>query len=137
VRSLAVARLGAKLLLADPVPIVVTVLMPLLFSAFLLPGARAELALRGVVGARGGEQLIPGMAVLFAFLGSALPGWAQAIAHVTPAYWALDALGSITLGHAGLGDVWRPIAVLAAFTAGFAIVAALRFRASDSKVGTT
>lgn len=253
-RSLAVARTGVKLLLADPAPIIVTVLMPLLFSAFLLASARAQLRLAGVAHATGGEQLVPGMAVLFAFLGSALvgtlffrehawgtwdrlraspastwdivigkvlplyvcqllqmavlfaagrllfgyrpngsmvalalvvvlfvamlvafgvmlvavfstmdqalvignlggmlmagvggalapastlPGWAQAIAHVTPAYWALDALGAITLRHARLGDVWRPVTVLVAFTVGFAVVAALRFRPSDTKVGTT
>jgi ABC-2 type transport system permease protein len=68
---------------------------------------------------------------------STLPGWAQAIAHATPTYWALSALRDITLRGAGLTAVWRPIAVLVAFTLGFALVTALRFRPSDAKVGTT
>jgi ABC-2 type transport system permease protein len=253
-RSLTIARTGFKLLLADPAPILITVIMPLLFSAFLLPSARAQLRLAGVTDATGAEQLVPGMAVLFAFLSiqlvgtlffrehawgtwdrlraspastmdivigkvlplyvcqvaqmavlflagrvlfgyrpagpvlalavvtavfvavlvafgvtlvavfptmdqamvvgslggmlmaglggafvpaASLPGWAQAAAHLTPAYWAIEALRSVTVDGAGLSDLGRPLAVLAAFGVGLAGLAALRFRASDTKIGTT
>ncbi len=68
---------------------------------------------------------------------STLPGWAQAIAHATPAYWALRALRDITLGGAGLADVAPVLLVLAGFTVAFILLAAVRFRPSDTKVGTT
>ncbi|MEV0804780.1 ABC transporter permease [Micromonospora sp. NPDC050200] len=238
----------------DPAPFVLTILMPLLLTAFLLPATKAQLTQSGYSGATGSEQLIPGLSVLFALLGtalvgtlffrehawgtwdrlrassastldivlgkvaplyavqllqmgvlflagallfgyrpngsvialivviavfvamvvsygvmlvavfatmdqalvignlggmlmggiggalapaSALPGWLQAVAHISPAYWALDALHKITLDHAGLADVAPSLLVMAAFTLGFAIVAGLRFRPSDAKVGTT
>jgi len=253
-RSLAVARTGARLLLSDPAPIIVTITMPLVLAAFLMPSTRALLRAEGFATANGSEQLIPGLGVLFAFLGtqlvgtlffrehawgtwnrlrasslstadivvgkvaplfvcqlvqlavlflagwalygyrptgsvlalaavltafvgmlvtfgvmlvslfatmdqalvignlggmvmaglggalapaSALPAWAQAAAHVTPAYWALAALRDITLDAAGLRDVLPALAVLVGFTVAFGLVTAVRFRASDAKVGTT
>ena len=253
-RSLAIARTGTRLLLADPAPLVITIIMPLLLTAFLLPSARAQLQVTGFAGASGGEQLVPGLAVMFAFLNvtlvgtlffrehawgtwdrlrassastadivlgkilplyvcqllqlavlfaagrllfgyhpngsvlalavvlalfvamlvafgimlvavfatmdqalvignlggmvmaglggalapaSTLPSWAQAAAHATPAYWALRALHDITLEGAGLARVVPAMLVLAGFGVVFALVAALRFRAADTKVGTT
>jgi ABC-2 type transport system permease protein len=253
-RSLAVARTGGRLLLSDPAPMLVTIVMPLLLAAFLQPATRAQLRLAGFAHANGSEQLVPGLAVMFAFLSTALvgtlffrehawgtwqrlrassastldivvgkviplyacllaqmavlfvaghflfgyrpngsivalalviavlvatlvafgvllvavfstmdqalvvgnlggmvmagiggalapasslPGWAQAAAHATPAYWALRALHDVTLGGAGVADVLRPVLIMAGFAAGFATVAALRLRASDTKVGTT
>ena len=253
-RSLAVATTATRLLLADPAPIVATIVTPLLFTAFLIPATRAQLRMAGLAHATGGEQLVPGTAVMFAFFGlslvaslfyreyawgtwdrlrassatsldivigkiaplyacllaqmvllfvagswlfgyhpngsifalalviavfvgmlvtfgvmlfsvfstmdqamiigniggmlmagiggalapaSELPGWAQGLAHVTPAYWALRAIRDVTLDHAGIGDVLRPTVILCGFTVGFACVAGLRFRASDAKVGTT
>jgi ABC-2 type transport system permease protein len=253
-RSLAIARTGTRLLLADPAPLLVTVLMPLLLTAFLMPSTRAQLRLDGFAHASGAEQLVPGLAVMFAFLNTALvgtlffrehawgtwerlraspastldivvgkilplyvsqllqlgllfvagrllfgyrpsgsllalaavlalfvamvvalgvmlvavfatmdqalvignlggmvmaglggalapasslPGWAQAMAHATPTYWTLRALRDITLSGAGLSAVLPALAVLTGCTALFALVAAARFRPSDTKVGTT
>ncbi len=253
-RSLTIARTGTRLLLADPAPIIVTVLMPLLLTAFLMPSARAQLRLSGYPTASGGAQLVPGMAVLFAFLGttmvgtlffrehawgtwdrlraspastadivlgkvaplylvqlvqlvvlfgagrllfgyrptgsllalavvlvtfvaalsafgvllvalfatmdqalvignlggmvmaglggalapaSTLPGWAQAVAHLTPAYWALRALHDVTLDGAGVRQVAVPTLILLGFALVFAAVAAWRFRPAAPKVGTT
>jgi len=253
-RSLAVARTGTRLLLADPAPLLVTLVMPLLLTAFLMPATKAQLREAGYAHASGGEQLVPGMAVLFAFLGtmlvgtlffrehawgtwdrlrassasttdivlgkvaplylvqlaqmgvlfgagavlfgyrpngsllalalvivtfvaalsafgvllvavfptmdqalvignlggmvmagiggalapaSSLPGWAQAAGHATPAYWALNALRDVTLNGAGLRQVAWPVVILLGFTATFVTVAALRFRPTDAKVGTT
>ncbi len=253
-RSLAVGRLSGRLLLSDPAPMIVTVAMPLILAPFLVPAARAQLQLAGYRAAGGGDQVIPGLAVLFAFLStqlvgtlffrehawgtwdrlraspastadivlgkvaplylaqllqlavllaagwllfgfrpdgsvaalvlvgalfvamvvayavmlvalcptmdlalvlgnlggmvmaglggalapvSSLPQWAQAVAHLSPAYWALDAMRSITLDHARLPDVAGSLGVLLLFTAGFAAVAAWRFRPSAVKIGTT
>jgi len=68
---------------------------------------------------------------------SALPGWAQAVAHATPAYWALGALRDITLAGAGLREVAGSLAALAGFAVAFTAVTAWRFRVTDAKVGTT
>jgi ABC-2 type transport system permease protein len=252
--SLAVARTGLLLLARDPAPVVVTVLMPVLLAAFLIPGARAQLRLAGYVTANGSEQVIPGVAVMFAFLSTqlvgtlffrehawgtwdrlrvtaattgdlvvgkaaplyvvqlvqfavllglgrmlfgyrpagslaalavvvavfvamlaafavmlvavfptmdlalvlgnlggmvmagfggaltpvtSLPGWAQAVARGTPAYWALDALHRITLDGAGLTQVLLPTGVILLFGVLFGAVAAWRFRPGTVKVGTT
>jgi ABC-2 type transport system permease protein len=253
-RSLAIARTGARLLLSDPAPIIVNLVMPLILTAFLIPATRAQLRADGVIGATGAEQVVPGMAIMFAFLSTsligtlffrehawgtwerlrassassvdivvgkvaplfvtqllqvtvllvagrwlfgyrpkgslvalaaivvlfvamlvaygvmlvavfatmdqavvignlggmlmaglggalapitALPGWVQAIAHATPAYWALDGLRTVTLREAGIADLATPMVVLTGFTVGFLAVAVLRFRPSDSKIGTT
>jgi ABC-2 type transport system permease protein len=253
-RSLAIARTGTRLLLADPAPIMVTVVMPLLLTAFLMPATRAQLQLAGYPHASGAEQLVPGLAIMFAFINtgmvgtlffrehawgtwerlrasqastldivigkilplylsqlvqlallftagrllfgyrpsgsvvalsvvlamfvamvvalgvllvavfatmdqalvignlggmvmaglggalapaSSLPGSAQAIAHLTPTYWTLRALRDITLNGAGLSAVLPALAVPAAFTVVFALIAGARFRPSDTKVGTT
>jgi len=253
-RSLIVAGTGARLLLADPAPMIVTIVLPLLFGAFLLPSSRAQLQQSGIVNATGAEHVVPGLAVLFAFLGvslvgtlffrehawgtwdrlrassastadifvgkllplyvcllaqlavvftagavmygyrvtgsllalavvlalfvavlvafgamlaavfrtmdqaivignvggmamaglggalapaSTLPAWAQAAAHASPAYWTLDAIEDITLHRAGLADVTTALAVLAGFLVLFSVVALARFRAEETKVGTT
>jgi ABC-2 type transport system permease protein len=253
-RSLVVARAGTRLLASDPAPLLVTIIMPLLLAAFLMPSTRALLRVSGYAGANGSEQLIPGLGVAFAFLGtsligtlffrehawgtwdrlrasplstvdivvgkvlplyvcqlaqlavifgagawlfgyrangslvalalvvaifvamlvafgvmlvslfrtmdqamvignlggmvmaglggalapaSALPGWAQAVAHATPAYWALKALREITLDGAGLSQVGASVAILGGFAVAFAAVTALRWRTSDVKIGTT
>ena len=252
--ALAIARVNSRLLMADPAPMVITVVMPLLLIAFLMPAARAQLREAGYVGASGADQVVPGMAALFAFLStsltctlffrehawgtwerlrasparsldlvvgkvvplyacllaqmavlfgvgvvafgyrpngswlalgvivvvfvaalvlfgvmlvavfstldramvignlggvvmaglggalapaSTLPGWAQQVAHATPAYWALHGLAEVTLGHAGLVQVAPDVGLLAGFAIAFASVAVACFRPTDVKVGTT
>jgi ABC-2 type transport system permease protein len=73
-RSTAVARTGVRLLVRDPAPVLVTVIMPIVLAAFLVPGAKAQLRLAGYASANGSEQVIPGVAVMFAFLGTQLVG---------------------------------------------------------------
>ncbi len=79
-------------------------------------------------------------AMLLAGLGGAvapvdlLPGWAQAVAPATPAYWAMRGYRSVTLESGGVADVLGSVAVLVAFSAAFAAVAAWRFRIEDAKV---
>lgn len=252
--SASVANTGLRLLLSDPAPILVTLIMPLLLAGFLVPAAKAQLLLAGYAGANGSEQVIPGVAVMFAFMGTqlvgtlffrehawgtwdrlrassattldivvgkvtplfvvqvaqfgllliagwllfgyhitgsvlalgivvvsfvlmlvafgvmlvavfstmdqalvignlggmvmaglggafapvgALPHWAQAIAHGTPAYWALDALHAITLDHAGISAIAGPVAVILGFGAVFTTIAVWRFQPAAIKVGTT
>jgi len=68
---------------------------------------------------------------------SSLPQWAQVVAHLSPAYWALIAMRSITLDHAGLVNVAGSLAMLLLFGAAFSAVAAWRFRPATAKIGTT
>jgi len=63
-----------------------------------------------------------------------LPGWAQAVAPFTPAYWAMDGFREVTIGTGGLADVAVPALVLVGFTAAFAVIAGLRFKVEDTKV---
>lgn len=63
-----------------------------------------------------------------------LPGWAQAVAPFTPTYWAMQGFTDVIVGGEDLGGVVVPLLVLAAFTVGFGLVAALRFRVDDAKM---
>ena len=63
-----------------------------------------------------------------------LPGWAQAVAPLSPAYWAMRGFRSVTIDGGSWNDVVLPLAVLAGFTAAFTAVALLRFDVEDSKV---
>lgn len=62
-----------------------------------------------------------------------MPGWAQSIAPAMPTYWAMQGLGDVLAGG-GPADVIVPVAALLAFGAGFALLAAARFRFEESKV---
>ena len=79
--------------------------------------------------------------VLFGAIGGALvpfdvlPGWARAIAPVTPTYWAMRGLRSVILDGQGLTGVALPTAVLAAMALLFTAVALRRLRFDDAKVG--
>lgn len=253
-RSRAIARTSLRILLSDPAPVVVMVVMPLLLTAFLKPAMAAQLRAAGFPGANGTEQLVPGMAVMFVFLGTStictlfyrehywgtwqrlrasgagaldilvgkaaplylsllvqmlvvfgagwaffgfrvrgsvlalvllaaamvacvvaygvmlvslfrtldqamvignlggmvmaglggalapaasLPGWAQAVAHATPAYWGLRGISDVTLTGDSLRDVAGPLLAVLAFTAVFTVVAVAGFRPDDAKIGTT
>lgn len=79
-------------------------------------------------------------AMLFGGLGGAvtpvdaLPGWAQAVAPFTPAYWAMEGFTNVIIDGGGAADVAGPIAVLLGFTVAFAALSAVRFRAEHVKV---
>jgi len=73
-RSLVVARISRQLLLTDPASTIMMVVMPLILAPFLAPAAKAQLQLAGYPAASGGDQIIPGLAVLFAFLSTQLVG---------------------------------------------------------------
>jgi ABC-2 type transport system permease protein len=63
-RVRAVLLLEARLMLRDPVPLVVLLVMPLLLMGFLKPAL--ALATVGPADANGAEQAVPGMTVMFA-----------------------------------------------------------------------
>ena len=63
-----------------------------------------------------------------------LPGWAQAVAPFTPAYWAMQGFTDVIVDGAGLAQLGTPLLVLGGFTLAFVVVAALRFRVEDSKL---
>jgi len=62
-----------------------------------------------------------------------LPGWAQFVAPITPAYWAMEGYNSILLDGGGLGDIGASIAVLIAMGALFTVLTFRRFRDDDVK----
>lgn len=63
-----------------------------------------------------------------------LPGWAQAIAPATPAYWAMRGFRSVTIDGGGFPEVALPLAVLVGFAVVFAVVARVRFEVEDAKI---
>ena len=78
--------------------------------------------------------------VLFGAIGGALvpfsvlPGWARAIAPLTPTYWAMRGFRSVVLDGRSFGGVALPVGVLGAMAAVFMLVALLRLRFDDEKV---
>jgi ABC-2 type transport system permease protein len=59
-----------------------------------------------------------------------LPPWAAPAAPFVPSYWAVEGMRHALAG----GAVGRDVLVLAAFGAGFALLAALLFRPEQGKV---
>lgn len=62
-----------------------------------------------------------------------LPGWAQAIAPATPAYWAMQGHRAVFLEQGGVGDVLVPVAVLLGIAVVVAWLASIRFRVDETK----
>lgn len=60
-----IARHNIRLLIQDPAPLVVNLLMPLVFMGFLKPTYRRAFAGSGYASANGSEQAVPGLAVMF------------------------------------------------------------------------
>jgi ABC-2 type transport system permease protein len=68
-RVTALFRHNLRLLAADPAPVLVTTLMPLVLMAFLQGMGRAVLEAEGYTDVSGAEHVVPGMAVLFSLFG--------------------------------------------------------------------
>ncbi len=79
------------------------------------------------------------MAMVLGGLGGALvpldqlPGWAQGIAPATPQYWAMEGHRRVFLEGGGLIDVLVPVAVLVGAGLVLGLLAAVRFRADETK----
>jgi ABC-2 type transport system permease protein len=106
-------------------------LMELSLGFMLLALCRSVIQLNALSNA--GAMLIGGIGGAVSPV-ETLPGWAQAVAPATPAYWAMRGFRSVTIEGGGFSEVALPMAVLAGFTAVFAVVALLRFEVEDSKV---
>ena len=63
-----------------------------------------------------------------------LPDWVQTLAHVTPAYWAMQGFLGIILEGEGVVDATPAMLYLLVFAAAFTGVAALKFRFEETKV---
>lgn len=78
-------------------------------------------------------------AMVFGGLGGALvpleqlPGWAQAIAPITPSYWAMEGHRSVFLEQGSVVDVAVPVLVMLGGAAVIGFFASLRFRADETK----
>jgi len=64
---------------------------------------------------------------------SIMPHWVKAVAPATPGFWAMRGFRYVILDGQGMHAALPAVGVLLAFTAGFAIVAALRFRMAEPK----
>jgi len=79
--------------------------------------------------------------VLFGALGGALvpfdvlPEWAQAIAPITPTYWAMKGFESVILDGEGLDGIAAEIGALSGMAALFLAISLRRFRFDERKVG--
>jgi ABC-2 type transport system permease protein len=64
---------------------------------------------------------------------SLLPGWVQAVAPVSPGYWAMKGFRAVILDGGGLAEVIQPVAVLLTFVVAFTAIGLARFKAEDPK----
>lgn len=64
----------------------------------------------------------------------ALPQWAQDVAPATPTYWAVEGLQGVILDGDDIVSALDSVGVILLFALGFATVAALRFRVTETKV---
>ncbi|MGO1810794.1 MAG: ABC transporter permease [Canibacter sp.] len=63
------------------------------------------------------------------------PAWAQLAARGSPAYWALDALRTLSLEHSGFAEAAPALGAMIGFTTAFALVATLYFRPAKQNRG--
>lgn len=63
---------------------------------------------------------------------SLLPGWAQQIAPAVPSYWAMQGYKHVIFGD---GAIVKPILFLLGFSILSTLIASMRFRLDDAKVG--
>jgi ABC-2 type transport system permease protein len=64
-----------------------------------------------------------------------LPAWAQHVAPLSPGYWAVRGYRTVVLDGGSVADVSLAVGVLLLFAAVAAVLAALRFRFEETKVG--
>ena len=67
----------------------------------------------------------------------ALPSWAQVIAPISPAYWALQGFRTVILNGGDINTLLVPIVALIGFGAVSLLFASLRFRFAETKVAST
>lgn len=110
---------------------VVLAVMEIALGFMLLALCRSVMQLNAITNA--GTLVLGGLGGAMAPI-ELMPGWAQAIAPATPAYWAMQGFREVTMEGGTVGDVLVPVAVLGAFAVVFAAVALARFEVESSKV---
>jgi ABC-2 type transport system permease protein len=105
--------------------------MNLSLGFMLLAVCRSSMQLNSI--SSGGAMLVGGLAGAVT-PAETLPGWAQAIGPITPAYWAMRGFRAVTIDGGGLAEVALPLAVLAGFTVLFGTIALRRFDVEDAKI---
>ncbi len=131
VQLLAVLALGSALFGYRPTgDVAALVAVALLFAAVLAafgvalslwcPSEGTALSVSNLVG-----MLAAGLGGTLCTVAS-FPDWAQPLAKLSPAYWALDAVRAVSLDGAGLADVTGQLGALAAFLAVLAAAAMVR-----------
>jgi ABC-2 type transport system permease protein len=63
-----------------------------------------------------------------------LPAWVQAVAPLTPGYWAVRGYRDVIVDGAGLAGVLLPVGILLAFAVGATALALRRFRIDETKI---
>ena len=74
-RSLALFRHEMRILRRNPTPVLLMIVLPLGFIAFIRTGFRLALVDAGYPNATGAEQAVPGMTVMFALFLASFTGW--------------------------------------------------------------
>lgn len=64
---------------------------------------------------------------------STLPAWAELLAPVSPAYWAMQGYTKVIVDGSGVGDVLAPAGVLLAISASLLAMATFSFASDDAK----
>lgn len=123
--SIALALHDLRVLRRDPVPLVLLFALPIALAAFLEDAFGSILLLEGQLDAKGAQQVIPGMAVMFSFFLVGLVGLSFFREH---GWGTWQRLRATPLGSAGLltGKLLPLVAIAFAqmgvlFGAGFAI----------------
>lgn len=106
-------------------------LMEVALGFLLLAVCRSVMQLNAITNA--GTLVLGGLGGAMAPI-ELMPGWAQAIAPITPAYWAMQGFRKVTMDGAGVTDVLGSVGVLLLFGVVFAVVAVSRFEVESSKV---
>ena len=88
--------------------------------ALWAPSQELALSLSNIIG-----MLAAGIGGAFCTV-SSLPDWAQRAARFSPAYWAIDAIHSVSLDGAGVAGVLPAVGVLSLFFTGLAALAMAR-----------
>ena len=126
VQVLAVLALGALIFGYRPQGSVPALLVAILAFSAVLAALGVAIALWALSPSNIIGMLAAGIGGAFCTV-SSFPDWAQRAARFSPAYWAIDAIHSVSLDGAGVVGVLPAVGVLAAFFVGLATLAMVRF----------
>lgn len=103
----------------------------LALGGVMLAVCRTVMQLNGITNL--GAMLLAGIGGALAPVAD-LPGWARAVAPVTPSYWAMRGFRDVIVHGEGLGAVGLPVAVLLAAATALAALTLWRFKFEETKL---